>query len=137
MDAKVKDFRTLVRWLIDTYHGGVPYRMSLHLQDPVSSVHAWLKGNVRQPKTETLDKLCAAYNLDRGEVYAITYAPQPRVVRRKPLPIGGGIDVPGNEMLGVWLTELPLIGDCVRWITSALRATATRRPSNKLAMAAI
>jgi len=122
MGPKVKDFPSLVQWIVDTFHDGVPYRMSVHLQDPVGSVHAWLKGNVRRPKPETLDKLCDVYNLDRNEVYRLAYAPRRRRdVHRKPLPIGGGIDVPGNDLQWPDLTELPLIGDSVRRFTLWIR----------------
>jgi len=76
MTPTVKDFPALIRWLIDTYHDGIPYRMSVHLQDPVGSVHAWLRGNVRHPRPATLDKLCATYHLDRHKVYAVAYAPR-------------------------------------------------------------
>jgi hypothetical protein len=67
----VRDFKTLVRYIADTYEEGHPYRVAKRIEVSTALPYQWADGTVRKPAWATVERLCTAYNLDRARVFSI------------------------------------------------------------------
>lgn len=118
----VRTFRALIHWLAERYHGGHFFPMAERIGVSSALVDQWQRGVVKRPTIVSVEKLCAAYDLELVVVLRLVTSPPPRPTR-KPLPIAGGSDAfpiqqgpgtPGTPPLESHPNPLPLIGP--RWL---------------------
>lgn len=69
MKPKVNNFAELVRWVADTHHDGVVDAIAPRCHISGALADKWVKGNVRRPSFDSLEKFCSAYKLDMGWVW--------------------------------------------------------------------
>lgn len=60
----VRTFPQLIRWLADAYHDGVLFAISGKTGVSPALVNLWVKGHVGQPRLESIERLCDAYDLE-------------------------------------------------------------------------
>src|SRR5262245_41992787 len=107
----VKDFASLIRWLADTYHGGHVYPISKRAGVSSAITDRWRHGVIRQPRLETVRKVCDAYNLSFSAVI--------RLLASAAFIMGAMGGVPAPAAANPWgggVTTLPLIGGRRRWV---------------------
>ncbi len=79
MRPTVSDFRELVGWLAQTYHGGHFYPISKRAGVSSAIVDQWKHGVTKSPKVDTIFKLATAYDLEPAFLMEL-------VAGRRPLP---------------------------------------------------
>ena len=104
----VASFPALVRWLADSYHEGVLFRVAHHLGRHPSLIDQWAKGLKRHPGIGSLQAISHGYGLPMAWLIQLVYgtdvggtervtsvspqAPPTRPRPRKVTPISGGSD---------------------------------------------
>lgn len=88
--AHVRAFDELMRWLIETEHGGVVYQVAQRLKVSSATAAQWASGVIKSPKPETLVRICDAYDLDAKAAFELIYVHRPLAVIRPTTGAAGG-----------------------------------------------
>lgn len=81
----IRDFQDLIRWLIATYHRGIPYQFARRMKVSHGTAEKWVDGMVQRPTITLLLRLSEVYRLDVAEVVRIASKPP-----KRPTAIAGG-----------------------------------------------
>lgn len=76
MDPAVRDFRTLIQYLVALHHAGNYYAMAKRLGVSSGLPYQWRDGTVKRPTIDTLRRLCEEYALDFADVLRLVHPPQ-------------------------------------------------------------